>query len=87
MAGNDWFLQFLADILDLPVARPATLETTALGAAFLAGLQIGFYRSLEDISERWTCARTFDPALEAASRERLYAGWCDAVRRVRSFDE
>ena len=87
MAGNDWFLQFLADILDLPVARPATLETTALGAAFLAGLQIGFYRSLEDISERWTCARTFDPALDAASRERLYAGWCDAVRRVRSFDE
>ena len=87
MAGNDWLLQFLADSLDLPVARPVLLETTTLGAAYLAGLQIGFYRSLDDISERWTCARTFDPALGADSRERLYAGWRDAVRRVRSVEE
>ncbi len=83
MVANDWFLQYLADILDLPVERPAVVETTALGAAYLAGLGVGLYGSLEDVAGQWRCQRRFEPKLAAERRERLYAGWLEAVRRVR----
>ena len=87
MVGNNWLMQFLADILGLPVERAAIGETTALGAAYLAGLKIGFYRSIDDISGQWKCERVFRASLGEEVRERLYSGWCDAVRQVRSLNE
>ena len=83
MVANDWVVQFLSDILNLPVERPAVIETTALGCAFLAGLKAGVYNSLEDISERWKPDRRCEPAMDEETRKRLYAGWLDALRRVR----
>jgi glycerol kinase len=84
MVANDWLCQFLADILDRPVERPAVTETTALGAACLAGLAVGLYPSLDALSQSWRLERRFEPKMAAADRARLYAGWRDAVRRTRS---
>jgi glycerol kinase len=84
MVANDWVCQFLADILDVPVERPAVIETTALGAAYLAGLEVGLYPSLEALAGTWRCERCFEPRMSAEQRQRLYAGWRDAVRRTRS---
>ncbi len=84
MVANDWLCQFLADLLDRPVERPAVTETTALGAACLAGLAVGLYPSLDAISEGWRLERRFEPRMSASERRRLYAGWQDAVRRTRS---
>ncbi len=83
MTGNDWLMQFLADILDLPVERPAVTETTALGAAWLAGLAAGLFGSTAEIAAGWRRDRTFEPGMGAAERDRLYAGWQEAVARVR----
>jgi len=83
MAVNDWLMQFLSDILRIPVVRPQTVETTALGAAQLAGLQAGIYASLDEIGAQWRADRRFEPALGAARVETLYAGWREAVARVR----
>ncbi|OHY79938.1 glycerol kinase GlpK [Marinobacter sp. AC-23] len=82
MVVNDWLMQFLADILNVTVDRPRITETTALGAAYLAGLQTGVYSSLEQISELWECERQFHAGMRPALRESLYAGWLDAVERV-----
>jgi len=82
MVVNDWLMQFLADILNVTVDRPRITETTALGAAYLAGLQTGVYSSLEQISELWECERQFHAVMRPALRESLYAGWLDAVERV-----
>ncbi len=82
MVGNDWLMQFLADIVDLPVDRPSVTETTALGAAYLAGLQLGVYDSLDVISAQWQRDREFSPALAGQTRHDLLAGWQDAVGRV-----
>jgi glycerol kinase len=84
MTRNDWVMQFLADILDLPVERPVVTETTALGAAYLAGLQVGLFKSVDDIAKRWQRDRLFEPQMGADQREQLYAGWREAVKRVRS---
>jgi len=84
MVANNWFLQFLADMLDRPVERPTIPESTVLGAAFLAGLQCGIYKSLEDIAGCRTGERVFTPEIDTAKRDALYAGWRDAVSRVRS---
>jgi glycerol kinase len=84
MVVNDWLTQFLADVLQVPVVRPETVETTALGAAFLAGLQSGVYGSLEEISKLWQMDRRFKPKLAAAKADTLYAGWQKAVARVKS---
>jgi glycerol kinase len=84
MVRNDWVMQFLADILDLPVERPVVTETTALGAAYLAGLQLGLFKSTADIAKRWQRDRLFEPRMKADQREALYAGWQAAVARVRS---
>jgi glycerol kinase len=83
MVVNDWVMQFLADQLGIAVERPTVTETTALGAAYLAGLASGVFKSTADIAGRWRCERRFEPAMAAARREKLYAGWKDAVRRVR----
>jgi glycerol kinase len=84
MVANDWLCQFLADLLDRPVERPAVTETTALGAACLAGLAVGLYPSLEAVGKAWRLERRFEPRMSASERARLYAGWQDAVRRTRS---
>jgi glycerol kinase len=84
MVVNSWVMQFLADMTGIRVDRPQVTETTALGAAYLAGLQVGLYASLAEIGELWHCERRFQPAMDADTRERLYAGWVDAVKRVRS---
>ncbi|MBV8062844.1 MAG: glycerol kinase GlpK [Nevskia sp.] len=83
MVVNDWLVQFLADILRIPVVRPQTVETTALGAAQLAGLQVGVYASLEELGALWQVDRRFEPKLAQARAEELYAGWLKAVGRVR----
>jgi glycerol kinase len=79
-----WTMQRLADILDAPVDRPTVLETTALGAAYLAGLQSGFYPAPDKFAARWALDRRFKPGLEPAERERMLASWHDAVRRTLS---
>ncbi|SDK88198.1 glycerol kinase [Modicisalibacter muralis] len=83
MVINNWVMQFLSDMLGVPVDRPSVLETTALGAAYLAGLSIGWYESLDDIARLWHCERSFEPQMQEAERERLYRGWLDAVARVK----
>jgi glycerol kinase len=82
MVVNDWVAQFLADILSLPVDRPEVVETTALGAAFLAGLRAGLFSSLDEISELWRLDRRFDVSISQAEADALYGGWKDAVARV-----
>ena len=84
MTGNNWLLQFLADILDVAVDRPVVTETTALGAAYLAGLQIGMYPDVEAIAAHWRRQDRFTPAMAPDRRDRLYQAWTDAVARVRT---
>ncbi len=84
MVANDWFLQFLADVLDTPVERPDNVESTVLGAAYLAGFQAGVVDSLGNLGDLWQRDAVFEPAMDAARRERLLEGWNDAVRRVRT---
>ncbi len=81
MVANDWLMQRLADLLGLPVERPKAIETTVRGAAGLAGLAAGLYRSLDDLGRQWALDRAFEPKLAADERDALYAGWQDAVRR------
>ena len=82
MVASDWTLQRLADILAAPVDRPTVLETTALGAAYLAGLKIGFYPEPSEFTKRWSLDRRFLPAMREDERARKYAGWQNAVRRT-----
>ena len=84
MAVNGWLMQFLADILDAPVERPLITETTALGAAFLAGLHTGFYPSLEALAGQWRRDALFTPSMDEGERAQRYAGWRAAVARVRT---
>jgi len=84
MAVNDWFIQFLADTLDIEINRPTTVETSALGVAYLAGLKAGVFDSLEHIQSLWKSDAKLIPLMEEDKRESLYAGWQDAVRRVLS---
>lgn len=83
MVANNWFCQRLADLTGLPVDRPKVTETTALGAAYLAGLGAGFFRNRKDISERWQIDRRFEPLFKKAERDQLYDGWMLAISRVR----
>ncbi len=82
MVASDWTMQALADILDAPVDRPQVLETTALGAAYLAGLAAGVYPEPAEFAKTWRLERRFAPAMEASLRDRKYAGWKDAVGRL-----
>jgi glycerol kinase len=82
MAANDWLCQFLADILEARVERPAELETTALGAAFLAGLAIGLWKDLGSVARTWSTAAVFAPAMTPARRTALIAGWQQALERT-----
>jgi glycerol kinase len=82
MAANDWLCQFLADLLDARVERPVELETTALGAAFLAGLAAGVWKDLESVAATWHKAAEFVPSMPAARRAALIAGWRHAIERT-----
>jgi glycerol kinase len=84
MAASDIAMQFVADLLAAPVDRPAIMETTALGAAYLAGLAMGMCPSPEEFARIWKCERRFLPQLDAATRDRKWRGWRDAVERTRS---
>lgn len=84
MVASDWTMQRLADILDLPVDRPTVLETTALGAAYLAGLDAGLLPEPGRFADQWRLERRFSPAMAASRRERKVRGWRDAVRRTLS---
>ncbi|MBS9404170.1 glycerol kinase GlpK [Halomonas sp. TRM85114] len=84
MVCNSWVMQFLADMLGVQVDRPTVLETTALGAAYLAGLRLGWYQDLDEIASFWQCERSFFPSMEEGERQRLYQGWLEAVERVKS---
>jgi glycerol kinase len=84
-AVNDLLLQFQADVLDVPVERPQVTETTALGAAFLAGLATGFWSSTDEVAATWQLERRFEPAMDATERERLLARWHRAVERSRGW--
>jgi glycerol kinase len=83
MVANDWFCQRLADLTGLKVERPKVTETTALGAAYLAGLGASLFRDEKDIAARWALDRRFVPAMKKTERDRLYRGWQAAISRVR----
>ncbi|MFT6010261.1 MAG: glycerol kinase [Candidatus Azotimanducaceae bacterium] len=85
MVANDWVGQSLADLVRVPVSRPQVTETTALGAAYLAGLQVGIFKSLSDISQQWQQEREFLPQMSETRSDDLYRGWQDAVSRVRTL--
>jgi len=79
---NDLLMQFQADLLGIPVVRPEVVETTALGAAYLAGLATGVYRGLDELSAAWRVGRRFEPMLARARADALMQGWDHAVRQT-----
>mgnify|MGYP005837151205 CR=1 FL=1 len=83
--GNRFLMQFQADILGVPVQRPKVTETTALGAAYLAGLAVGYWSSQEEIAQKWAIDATFEPAMSDAQRDELYANWQRAVERAKAW--
>ena len=82
MVRNKWFSQFLSDVINTKVIRPKVLETTALGAAFMAGLKIGIYKSLSDISKNWKIDQKFTPKLNKQKRSNLLKGWEQAIKKT-----
>jgi glycerol kinase len=80
-AANAMLLQFQSDLLNVSVRRPVVAETTALGAAYLAGLAVGYWDGFDDVTKNWALDREFRPSMDAATREKLYAGWKKAVSR------
>lgn len=84
MVASDWTMQYLSDILDAPVDRPTILETTALGAAWLAGLRAGVWPDQQGFAQTWQRDRRFEPTMENGLRDQRYAGWREAVRRTLS---
>ncbi len=82
MVMNNWFSQFLSDIVNVKVLRPKVQETTALGAAFMAGLYIGVYKSLRDISNKWSLDKKFAPKMSSSNRKKLIKGWSTSVQRA-----
>lgn len=82
MVANHWLVQFLANMLNVKIERPKIIETTALGVAYLAGLQVGIFKSLDEIATLWQSDKSFTPKLETSTRELLYQGWGKALSRV-----
>jgi len=83
--GNEFLMQFQSDILNVPVQRPVVQETTALGAAYLAGLAVGFWKDKEEIAKQWAIDKTFEPKMKKDEREKLYHGWKTAVKATMAF--
>lgn len=84
-ANNGYLMQFQSDILDIPIQRAQNLETTALGAAFLAGLAVGYWKDTDEIREFYEAGKLFEPEMPADRREHLYKGWKSAVAATRTF--
>ncbi|NPV71854.1 MAG: glycerol kinase GlpK [Firmicutes bacterium] len=84
---NGLLMQFQSDILGVPVERPVITETTALGAAYLAGLAVGFWSGLDEVAKKWKVDAGFDPAMEAGTRDKMYAGWKRAVQRAAGWEQ
>ena len=85
--ANNFLMQFQSDILDVSVHRPCVTETTALGAAYLAGLAVGFWKDKEDVKSSWNCDNIFNPNMEEEERRKLYKGWKKAVKRSLQWEE
>lgn len=83
--GNDMLMQFQSDLLHVPVERPRIQETTALGAAYLAGLATGFWKDKDEIAAQWQLDKTYEPEMSDETSERLYTGWQNAVAATRTF--
>jgi glycerol kinase len=84
---NNLLMQFQADILHVPVVRPKVVETTALGAAYLAGLAVGFWKSRAEIQSAWVVDQRFEPQKSAASAQHRRTRWKEALRRARDWEE
>ena len=82
MVKNNWFSQFLADVLNIKAYRSQTDETTALGVAFLAGLKFGVFKSLTDISKKWKLDKKFIPKIKNSERINLLKGWSQTIRKT-----
>jgi len=82
---NDFLMQFQSDLLGVPVDRPEVNETTALGAAYLAGLAVGFWKNKQDIADNWRVERSFEGQMSVTERDALYSGWKKAVQAARAF--
>ena len=87
MVVNDLLMQFQADILDIPVVRPKTAETTALGAAYAAGLAVGFWKDTAELKTIWKEEKRWEPRMDPETRNHLYAGWLKAVERTLGWVE
>ncbi len=85
-ANNNYLMQFQADILNIPIERSHNLETTALGAAFLAGLAVGYWQNITELHNIYQSGQTFLPVMNAERRIQLYQGWCKAVTATRAFE-
>ena len=83
-SANDFLLQFQSDIVGTEIIRPKIIETTALGAAYLAGLAVGYYKNIEEIKDNWQLRDTFSPKADKVKRDKLVAGWHDCIRRIRT---
>jgi glycerol kinase len=84
-ARNDFLMQLQADLIGVPVVRPEVTETTALGAAYLAGLAVGFWSGTEEIAAQWCAQRRFEPAMSAVQRDGLLSEWVRAVERAQGW--
>ena len=85
--ANNFLMQFQSDLLDCEIKRPKIIETTALGAAFLAGLAVGFWKDQEELQKLWQPDKTFSPAMEDSKREKLVHFWHKAVERTKNWEE
>ena len=85
--ANNFLMQFQSDILGTEVHRPRVIETTALGAAYLAGLAVGFWKDKNEIKENWSVNRTFMPSMDESHKEKYYSGWRKAVKRAMQWEE
>src|SRR5699024_7863712 len=83
--ANNFLMQFQSDLLNCKVERPVVQETTALGAAYLAGLAVGYWESKDELATLWRHVRTFTPQIDETTRKKLYAGWQKAVAATRAF--
>ena len=85
--ANNFLMQFQADILGCPVDRPSIVETTAMGASYLAGLAVGFWKDQDEVAAAWKLDRTFEPMMDADTRAKLYKGWTKAVDRAKGWED
>jgi glycerol kinase len=85
MVANDLLMQFQADVLNVPVIRPTVIETTALGAAYAAGLAVGYWSGLDELRKNWAVDKTWHPQMDAQKRKKGLAGWHKAVERTMNW--